>query len=59
MEAMNITLEAIQYCVTLEMNNMLCIKYSEDEVRTTLFQMYPTKSIGSDDVPPFLFFLFF
>ncbi|KAK9938268.1 hypothetical protein M0R45_015018 [Rubus argutus] len=54
-EAMNLTLEAIQPCVTEEMNLMLCAQYSEEEVRIALFQMYPTKSPGPDGMPPLFF----
>lgn len=51
-EAMQLTLQAINPCVTEDMNRMLCAQYSEDEVRIALFQMYPTKSPGSDGMPP-------
>lgn len=43
MEAMHTTLNAISPCITNDMNNQLCALYSEDEIRTVLFQMYPTK----------------
>lgn len=36
-EAMEATLQAIQPCVTADMNHMLCAEYSEEEVRTALF----------------------
>lgn len=55
MEAMNLTLEAIQPCVTENMNIMLCSPYSEEEVRIALFQMYPTKSPEPYGMPPLCF----
>ncbi|XP_024171710.1 uncharacterized protein LOC112177676 [Rosa chinensis] len=55
-EAIDLTLDAIQPCVTIVMNQKLCAPYTEEEVRVALFQMYPTKSHGPDGMPP-LFFL--
>lgn len=48
-------LHAIQPCVTEDMNLMLHAPYSEEEVKTALFQMYPTKSPGPDGMPPLFF----
>lgn len=52
---MESTLQAIQPCVTEDMNNMLCAQYTEEEVRVALFHMYPTKSPGPDGMPPLFF----
>ncbi|XP_062019515.1 uncharacterized protein LOC133736097 [Rosa rugosa] len=54
-EAVDLTLAAIQPCVTAEMNKQLCEQYTEEEVRCALFQMYPTKSPGPDGMPPLFF----
>ena len=37
--------------VTPEMNDTLCADYSEEEVKSALFQMFPTKSPGPDGFP--------
>lgn len=37
--------------VTTEMNLDLCASYTDDETRTALFEMYPTKSPGPDGMP--------
>nr|XP_011468563.1 PREDICTED: uncharacterized protein LOC105352685 [Fragaria vesca subsp. vesca] len=55
MEAMNSTFATIEPCVTREMNEQLCSSYSQDEIRSALFQMYPTKSSGPDGMPPLFF----
>ncbi|XP_024195622.1 uncharacterized protein LOC112198734 [Rosa chinensis] len=55
MEAMHHTLEAIQPCVSAEMNLQLCRNYTEEEIREALFQMYPTKSPGPDGMAPLFF----
>ncbi|XP_062021026.1 uncharacterized protein LOC133737505 [Rosa rugosa] len=54
-EAIELTLAALQPCVTPEMNQKLCELYTEEEVRIALFQMYPTKSPGPDGMPPLFF----
>ncbi|XP_061999168.1 uncharacterized protein LOC133716477 [Rosa rugosa] len=54
-EAMETTLNAIQPCVTPTMNEQLCAQYSYEEVKSALFQMYPTKSPGPDGMPPLFF----
>lgn len=53
---MNSVVELIQPKVTSTMNVDLCANYTEVEIRTTLFQMYPTKAPGPYGMPP-LFFL--
>ncbi|XP_062014109.1 uncharacterized protein LOC133730559 [Rosa rugosa] len=54
-DAINLTLAAIQPCVTSDMNQKLCAPYSEEEVKCALFQMYSTKSPGPDGMPPLFF----
>ncbi|KAL6145754.1 hypothetical protein ACLB2K_056439 [Fragaria x ananassa] len=54
-ETMNSAVAAIKPCVTREMNEQLCSSYSLDEIRSALFQMYQTKSPGSDGMPPLFF----
>ncbi|KAM0889077.1 hypothetical protein ACQ4PT_027916 [Festuca glaucescens] len=44
-------LEAIPEKVTMEMNGELCKPYSDEEIRTALFQMGPTKAPGPDGFP--------
>ncbi|XP_024171787.1 uncharacterized protein LOC112177760 [Rosa chinensis] len=55
MEAITMTIEAIQPSVTQEMNVQLCAPYTSEEVKRALFQMYPTKSPGPDGMPPLFF----
>lgn len=38
--------------VTSEMNELLTGEITEDEVRTAVFQMHPSKTPGPDDVSP-------
>ncbi|XP_024196455.1 uncharacterized protein LOC112199713 [Rosa chinensis] len=54
-EAMEITLNAMQPLVTQDMNELLCAEYTQEEIKTALFQMYPTKSPGQDGMPPIFF----
>ena len=41
--------------VTEEMAQSLVRPYTEEEVRTTLFQMHPSKALGPDGMSPFFF----
>ena len=41
--------------VTEEMAQSLVQPYTEEEVRTTLFQMHPSKALGPDGMSPFFF----
>ncbi|KAK9943537.1 hypothetical protein M0R45_009142 [Rubus argutus] len=54
-EAVCATLDSIQPCVSDEMNQNLCAPYSAEEVKVALFQMYPTKSLGPDGMPPLFY----
>lgn len=44
--------------VTLAMNNILLEEFTEDEVKTTIFHMHPTKAPGPNSMNP-LFFQYF
>ena len=48
-------LESVQRKVTSHMNESLTRPYIAEEVRLTLFQMYPSKSPGSDGMLPCFF----
>ncbi|KAL6204999.1 hypothetical protein ACLB2K_022265 [Fragaria x ananassa] len=53
-EAMNTTLNAIQPCISSEMNEQLRAQYSSKKIKCALFQMYPTKSPSPDElISPF------
>lgn len=54
-EAMNTTLNAIQPCISSEMNEQLRAQYSSKKIKCALFQMYPTKSPSPDGMPPLFF----
>lgn len=41
--------------VTLEMNAMLLMPYTGEEIRQAVFQMHPSKSPGPDGMTPFFF----
>ena len=48
-------LKAMDHMVTPEMNHHLIQPYIVEEVKRALFQMHPSKSLGSDDMSPFFF----
>lgn len=48
---MEAVLEHVPRKVTPNMNEILCADYKEEEVKTALFQMFPTKSPGPDRFP--------
>ncbi|XP_024172251.1 uncharacterized protein LOC112178325 [Rosa chinensis] len=52
---MQSVVELVQPKVTAEMNADLCAPYSAAEIKTALFQMYPTKAPGPDGMPPLFF----
>ena len=52
---MGSVLDVAERSVTLNMNNALLQRYTLDEVRWALFQMYPLKSPSPDGMSPFFF----
>ena len=48
-------LKAVDHMVTLKMNHHLSQPYTAKEVKRALFQMHPSKSLGSNDMSPFFF----
>ncbi|KAK1698725.1 hypothetical protein QYE76_015422 [Lolium multiflorum] len=44
-------LSSVPVSVTQAMNDMLTAPYAEEEVKATLFQMYPLKALGPDGFP--------
>ena len=52
---MESVLQAVQRKVTPHMNESLTRPYTADEVRLALFQMHPSKSLGSDGMSHFFF----
>ena len=48
-------IESVDHVVTEEMAQSLVRPYTEEEVRTALFQMHPSKSPGLDGMSPFFF----
>ena len=52
---MNQVLDTVPRKVTVEMNAALEAPYSQEEVKTALFQMFPTKAPGLDGFPAHFF----
>ena len=52
---MNQVLDTVPRKVTVEMNAALEAPYSQEEVKTALFQMFPTKAPGPDGFPAHFF----
>jgi hypothetical protein len=52
---METVLQAVPILVTSEMNAKLIAPYQAEEVKATLFQMYPTKASGPDGFPAHFF----
>ena len=52
---MDAIIESVDRVVTKGMAQSLTHPYIEEEVKTTLFQMHPSKSPGHDGMSPFLF----
>ena len=48
-------LDVVDRRFTPEMNTSLLQRYTAEEVRQALFQMHPSKSLGSDGMSPFFF----
>ena len=48
-------LNSVDSLVTLGMNATLLQRYNLEEVKTALFQMHPSKSLGPDGMTPFFF----
>ena len=48
---MEAVLETVPTKVSAEMNEMLVAPYTADEVKSALFQMFPTNSTGPDGFP--------
>ena len=49
------SIDAIEECITPEMNKELLKEFKLEEVRRALNQMYPTKAPGPDGMPPLFF----
>ena len=52
---MDAIIESVDRVVTKGMAQSLTRPYTEEEVKTALFQMHPSKSPGHDGMSPFLF----
>jgi hypothetical protein len=52
---MEVVLDSVPVRVTGEMNEGLTASITNNEVRATLFQMFPTKAPGPDDLPAHFF----
>ena len=52
---MNAIIESVDQVVTKGMAQSLTRHYTEEEVKTSLFQMHPSKSPGHDSMSPFIF----
>ena len=48
-------LDSVDRQVTNDMNSILLRPYTAGEVKRALFQMHPSKSLGSDSMSPFFF----
>ena len=48
-------LNSVDKLVTPGMNATLLQRYTPEEVRIALFQMHPSKSLGTDGMSPFFF----
>lgn len=49
-------IDAVEPCVTNQINDSLLAPFTEEEVKQVVFQMYPTKAHGSDGMSPQFFF---
>ncbi|XP_062021454.1 uncharacterized protein LOC133738034 [Rosa rugosa] len=54
-EAISEVFRATPMKVTAAMNNDLTMPYSDEEIKTALFQMHPSKSPGPDGMSPFFY----
>jgi hypothetical protein len=52
---MKVVLDSVPVRVTGEMNEGLTASITNNEVRATLFQMFPTKAPGPDGLPAHFF----
>ncbi|XP_061993825.1 uncharacterized protein LOC133711745 [Rosa rugosa] len=54
-EALDTVIGAVPCKVTTDMNNALMATYTDEEIKTALFQMHPSKSPGPDGMSPFFY----